>query len=634
MCDTHTIDNENRMVSFPSSSNRRSSEAALTRLDSEAFGSEETVLAMMGDSTVETRTIMSNAVSTLTDPIIPMEPDCEPAETSPTNNNNISKLEDNSVLLWSDDPEKEYFDYMLQKEQEDRARKGKPSEDSLIGKSTVEEIKMHTSGSQFEEEEIIFEDMELDLEDQEDDDDEGQKMILEPPSIADMDEHLLNQESDAPKSSLSPPSIVDLHSVHHAVSTIGDFSHTAEKKPLNLPNREEPVPVPPRHPDAIYVAGSAAEEKATQQPTEEGRSRNKECLFYLAVASSVLCGMAIAAAAIAIYMTTMSSGDGGNDVPSAVSSGQNDPSTNGSQPLLQDLVPSSSPQPLQSLVPTSAPSGVLPQTTNNPTYTGSTGSITGDTATNDLVPSSGPQPLQSLMPTSNPSFILPQATNAPTYTVSTGSFMGDTETNDLVPTSGPQLLQNLVPTSAPTFLLSGTTHTPTDSGFVDSGTEWEALGIAASPVSMFSAPSTPPTSSVTSTSAAPIQAPAVPPLTSIVVFAEAEAGTSAAPSATSTTSTLTQTPINLPSSSPPSVRPAADPTPAPITGPPPLKPPTELPSSSKPTQLPTSLIPTRRPTTARPTSRPPTRRPTLKPTSLLGECEGALLLRIFSSFFM
>lgn len=41
--------------------------------------------------------------------------------------------EDESMLLWGEDPEKEYFEYMLRLEQEQRARQGKPAEDSLVG---------------------------------------------------------------------------------------------------------------------------------------------------------------------------------------------------------------------------------------------------------------------------------------------------------------------------------------------------------------------------------------------------------------------------------------------------------------------------------------------------------------------
>jgi len=67
-----------------------------------------------------------------------------------TANHNASKYayEDDSVLLWSDDPEKEYFAYMLSQEQEQRARKGKSAEDSLIGNSTIEEIQMHNQWKQ------------------------------------------------------------------------------------------------------------------------------------------------------------------------------------------------------------------------------------------------------------------------------------------------------------------------------------------------------------------------------------------------------------------------------------------------------------------------------------------------------
>jgi hypothetical protein len=53
---------------------------------------------------------------------------------------NGSYYDDDSAMLWSEDPEKEYFEYMLQREQETRARQGKSSEDSLIGQSTVDEI--------------------------------------------------------------------------------------------------------------------------------------------------------------------------------------------------------------------------------------------------------------------------------------------------------------------------------------------------------------------------------------------------------------------------------------------------------------------------------------------------------------
>ena len=54
---------------------------------------------------------------------------------------NASYYEDDSAILWSDDPEKEYFDYALQQEQQRRAQQGKSAADSLIGDSTIGEIK-------------------------------------------------------------------------------------------------------------------------------------------------------------------------------------------------------------------------------------------------------------------------------------------------------------------------------------------------------------------------------------------------------------------------------------------------------------------------------------------------------------
>jgi hypothetical protein len=41
--------------------------------------------------------------------------------------------EDDSIIMWSENPEKHYFEYMLRMEQEHRARQGKPAEDSLLG---------------------------------------------------------------------------------------------------------------------------------------------------------------------------------------------------------------------------------------------------------------------------------------------------------------------------------------------------------------------------------------------------------------------------------------------------------------------------------------------------------------------
>jgi hypothetical protein len=59
--------------------------------------------------------------------------------TPPTTPHETDDLDD-SVLLWSDDPEKAYFEYMLQQEQEQRAQRGQSAEDSLIGDSTIGEI--------------------------------------------------------------------------------------------------------------------------------------------------------------------------------------------------------------------------------------------------------------------------------------------------------------------------------------------------------------------------------------------------------------------------------------------------------------------------------------------------------------
>ncbi|CAB9508124.1 expressed unknown protein [Seminavis robusta] len=55
------------------------------------------------------------------------------------NGSNSGTLDD-SAILWSDDPEKDYLEYMLKLEREQRASRGKSAEDSLVGDDTIAEI--------------------------------------------------------------------------------------------------------------------------------------------------------------------------------------------------------------------------------------------------------------------------------------------------------------------------------------------------------------------------------------------------------------------------------------------------------------------------------------------------------------
>ena len=72
-------------------------------------------------------------------PVSPGSPGDSYISNSPPRNRPLPKPdlslfhEDDSILMWSEDPEKAYFEYMLRLEQEHRARQGKPAEDSLLG---------------------------------------------------------------------------------------------------------------------------------------------------------------------------------------------------------------------------------------------------------------------------------------------------------------------------------------------------------------------------------------------------------------------------------------------------------------------------------------------------------------------
>jgi hypothetical protein len=108
------------------------------------FGQPESVGGVGGDSSIGLSDDIEANQSTTESAGVPKRRDFSRP--------NVTSYEDDSVMLWSEDPEKEYFEYMLQQEQETRARKGKSSEDSLIGQSTVAEIQRssqwHQNGGQ------------------------------------------------------------------------------------------------------------------------------------------------------------------------------------------------------------------------------------------------------------------------------------------------------------------------------------------------------------------------------------------------------------------------------------------------------------------------------------------------------
>lgn len=181
----------------------------------------------------------------------------------------LSFYENDSVMLWSDDVEKEYFNYILQREAENRAKKGKSADDSLIGESTLDEIqqefsKWHENGGG----------------------EPGQ-----------------DQSVGLPVLSVS-------HRSHRRPTLDGFSLATTERSPkrtpavqLNIPE-QSPKKDSKVLPDVIYVTDTPATSVSLSKPSKGsdrfGSGRGRTCMI---TSLFIMGGVCLAAATIGIYVT-------------------------------------------------------------------------------------------------------------------------------------------------------------------------------------------------------------------------------------------------------------------------------------------------------------------------------------------
>ena len=351
--------------------------ASSSRNRQEEFGSAVSIGGTAGGDSVDLQGVLaatqSHAESTLTGGGT-SDTQTRSSYDLNTRGGNASYSEDDSAILWSEDPEKEYFEYALQQEQQRRAQQGKSAADSLIGDSTVGEIKKY-----------------------------GRLQ----PSRGD-------QESISTLGDF--PILSGVHSggiVGAPPSTFGGYSLTSteksgpgeyqSRKPLpplaNLRQfaTSESIPHTPKGilPNTIFLkdAPSTIASKSTDGSTEQAAPAHKPLCFYVIVI--LLSGVVIAGSTLAIYLATSRSGvltnsaeSGlGNSGPTLFSTGIPTPfptepfSRKTHEPSMQvlDVDGEDILRGATSIAPSPSPSLKLERKTHEPTYQVTTGEDESET---------------------------------------------------------------------------------------------------------------------------------------------------------------------------------------------------------------------------------------------------------------
>lgn len=277
---------------------------------SDDFDNKESVEGVAGDSSVGISEKLGTHHSTTGDGSLPPH--------RAAGKSDLSFYENDSVMLWSDDPEKEYFAYHLQREQEARARRGKSADDSLIGNSTLEDIqqefsKWHQNGGQ---------------------DPESEFPVL-----------------SASQKSPQPPTL-------DGFSLATTEKSSRKKRQIQADVHDIPPPKSSKiFPNVIYVTDTPATSVSLSKPSKDGggstASRGRNCLV---MSLFLMGGACLAAAALGIYISVSPKQANNSNLASSIqNNNENAPSTGEGSSFSPAYVPSPGPsylRPSASYVPT------------------------------------------------------------------------------------------------------------------------------------------------------------------------------------------------------------------------------------------------------------------------------------------
>lgn len=365
--------------------------ASSARKPPEEFGNAESIVGTAGgDDSIGMNGAYSQAGSSFADRASQQQLQQQTQSRGHTANNNTSYYDDDdSALIFGDDPEKAYFEYILQQEQEQRARQGKSAEDSLLGDSTVEEIQMNSNGPWKQR--------------------GGQDSREVGPSDLEEDSYLdFPILSSAYNNGNAPPSIFGGYSLATTEKspTVSQQPHSQQYP--STPVQETPQKAGAFFPDVIYLTDAPPTPATTssRQSHEDYKSTSggagRGTCFYAII--FLLGGIALAGAAVAIYLSMATKSTSGGTSTSSSENGSFNtlPPFSITAPPLEDddiFVP----------MPTPSPSLLLQKRTDAPTQ-GDDSTLNDDenvfTANDD-----DDDDLETPMPTWNPTI---KPTKAPT----------------------------------------------------------------------------------------------------------------------------------------------------------------------------------------------------------------------------
>ncbi|CAB9520423.1 expressed unknown protein [Seminavis robusta] len=324
------------MMNISGSPSRRSvvsTEASATLSPGPLFGTPESLGGVAGDSSIGlSEEIGANHSITTGSDSLPR------SDKRRTNNGaRMQVYEDDSVMLWAEDPESHYFEYILQQEQEQRAKMGKSAEDSLIGESTIDEIQQHQSGGQ--------------------------------------------ESSEAGTLTLGASSfpILSTYNIKGGGNSLfGGFSLAStekSKKPTKRENKTEEPPVAVLvdnfYPSFIYVGDTASKPgNCSKDCSQDVRRLQRGRCFYIIV--FFLGSICLSGSAVAVYLTLTTRGRKDTSSSSVSASFQGTAGT--TIPPVSQLNDATW-RPSTITIPTLAPSALLHRKTHQPTRIGDAGDL-------------------------------------------------------------------------------------------------------------------------------------------------------------------------------------------------------------------------------------------------------------------